>query len=96
MSVLHGRMVVSKEEETGIMYRGEFYPPIDLALEAYDYLVDGSVETALGILDLIEDCIEEDYPQGDGRLISSILYEGMVGLIERRFARRIEKMRKLR
>ena len=51
MSVLHGHMVVSKEEETGIMYRGEFYPPIDLALEAYDYLVDGSVETALGILD---------------------------------------------
>lgn len=93
MSVLQGRIVVSNEEVTGIIYKGEFYSPLDLALEAYDCFSTNKINTATEILNLIRVCMDEDYLEGYGGLMTSILYEGMVAHIEQQFANTIKRLK---
>lgn len=96
MSVLQGYIVESNEVITGVMYKGEFYSPLDLALEAYEHFSMNRINTATEILALIEECMNEDYLEGYGGLLASILYEGMVVHIEQQFAQTIRKLRQCR
>lgn len=96
MSVLKGRITISSEQVTGIMYKGEFYSPLDLALEAYDYFSVNKINTATEILNLIEECMDKDYLEGYGGLMTSILYEGMVAHIEQQFANTIKRLKQIK